>query len=153
MQAGLEVSQNLKFRMAFSQFLAVFHALFDSIGLPGNFLVILTIFLERRLHKMRYFLVATATKVSLYRVYSILFNPPSWRTFLELNSKGLYYIEVEEKKESRCLVLTSSLKREIRYFIFHFVDVQRRQRNVGKSVMQLQSCCFANLYHIAFLPF
>ena len=34
-------------------------------------------------------------------------------------------------------------KREIRYF--HVVVVQRRQRNEQKSVMHVQSCCFANL--------
>ena len=38
--------------MAFSEVIVVFHALFDTISLPGNFLVILTIFLERQLHKM-----------------------------------------------------------------------------------------------------
>ena len=45
--------------MAFSDVIAVFHALFDTISLPGNFLVILTIFSERQLHKMRYFLLAS----------------------------------------------------------------------------------------------
>ena len=45
--------------MAFSEVIAVFHALFDTISLPGNFLVILTIFSERQLHKMRYFLLAS----------------------------------------------------------------------------------------------
>ena len=45
--------------MAFSEVIAVFHALFDTPSLPGNFLVILTIFLERQLHKMRYFLLAS----------------------------------------------------------------------------------------------
>ena len=45
--------------MVFPQVIAVFHALFDAIGLSGNLLVILTIFLERRLHKMRFFLLAS----------------------------------------------------------------------------------------------
>ena len=48
-----------------------------------------------------------------------------------------------EKEESRCLVFTSSTKREIRHF--HVVVVQGRQRNVQKSVMHAQSYCFANL--------
>ena len=39
----------------------------------------------------------------------------------------------------------SSTKREFRHF--HVVVGQRRQRNVQKSVMHVQSCCFA------FLPF
>ena len=42
----------------------------------------------------------------------------------------------------------SSTKREIRHF--HVVAVQRRLRNVQKSVMHVQSCCSANL--LLFLP-
>ena len=62
--------------------------------------------------------------------------------FLELNSKGLY-LSSEKEKENRCLVFTSSIKRAVRKF--HVVVVQRRQRNVQKSVMHVHSCCFANL--------
>ena len=54
--------------------------------------------------------------------------------FLELNSKRLYQSSGKEK-ESRCLVFTSSTKREIRHF--HVVVVQRRERNVQKSVMHV----------------
>ena len=61
---------------------------------------------------------------------------------MELNSKGLYQ-SLGKEKESCCLVLPSSTKREIRQF--HVVVMQRRQRNVQKSVMHVQSCCFANL--------
>ena len=39
-------------------------------------------------------------------------------------------------------------KREIRYF--HVVVVQRRQRNEQKSVMHVQSCCFANFNLLLF---
>ena len=42
----------------------------------------------------------------------------------------------------------SSTKREIRHV--HVVAVQRRLRNVQKSVMHVQSCCSANL--LLFLP-
>ena len=63
--------------------------------------------------------------------------------FLELNSKGFNVSKFKKEKQSCCLVFTSSTKREIRHF--HVVVVQRRQRNVQKSVMQAQSCCFANL--------
>ena len=45
--------------MVFHQVIAVFHALFDVIGLPGNLLVIVTIALERRFHLMRYVLLAS----------------------------------------------------------------------------------------------
>ena len=53
-----------------------------------------------------------------------------WQNFLELNSKRLYQSSGKEK-ESRCLVFTSSTKREIRYF--HDVVVQRRQWNCTKK--------------------
>ena len=62
-------------------------------------------------------------------------------------------IEVQEKKSKvvvLCL-LTSSTKREISHFLV--VVVQWPQRNVQKSVMHVQSCCFANLKPINFLPF
>ena len=62
--------------------------------------------------------------------------------FSEVNSKGLY-LRSEKEEENCCLVFTSSIKRESRRF--HVVVVQQRQRNVPKSVMYVQSCCFANL--------
>ena len=46
-------------------------------------------------------------------------------------------------KEIRCLVFTSPTKREIRQC--HVLVMQWRQRNVQKSVMHVQTCCFANL--------
>ena len=46
--------------------------------------------------------------------------------------------------KSRCLVSTSSIKRESRKF--HFLVVQRRQRNVQKSVQHVLSCCFAKAW-------
>ena len=71
-----------------------------------------------------------------------------WQIFLELNSKRLYQSSGKEK-ESRCLVFTSSTKREIRYF--HDVVVQRRQWNCTKKrVMHVQSCCFDNLNRLIF---
>ena len=62
--------------------------------------------------------------------------------FLEFNSKGLYQSLGKEKK-SCCLVFPSSINKEFRNF--HVVVVQRRQRNLQKSVMHVQSCCFAIL--------
>ena len=66
---------------------------------------------------------------------------------LELNSEGLYQSSGKEK-ESCCLVFPSSTKREIRHF--HVVVVQRRLRNVQKSLMHVQSCCFVNLIYSLF---
>ena len=45
--------------MVFLKVIAVIHALFDVVGLPGNLLVILTISFQRRLHVMRYILLAS----------------------------------------------------------------------------------------------
>ena len=85
---------------------------------------------------------ATATKTSLKeRIraasnFTALFQPHSIRLF-ELNSKGLYQSSGKET-EGRFPVSTSSTKREIRQF--HVVVVQRRQRNVQKSVLHVQNC-------------
>ena len=48
-------------------------------------------------------------------------------------------------------MFTSPAKREIRRF--HVIVVQRRQRNVQKSVLHVQSSCFANQIQLLFLPF
>ena len=53
------------------------------------------------------------------------------------------YIKVEENKKEVVV-----LKREIRPF--QVVVVQRRLRNVQKSVMYVQSCCFANINRLLF---
>ena len=45
-------------------------------------------------------------------------------------------------------MLPSSTKREIRHF--QVVVVQRRLRNEQKSVMHVQSCCFANINLLIF---
>ena len=58
---------------------------------------------------------------------------------------GLY---LSSGKENRRLVFTSSIKRVTR--TFHVVFVQRRQRNVQKSMMHVLSCCFANLVCLLF---
>lgn len=45
--------------MVWSQIIAAFLVIVDAIGLPGNLLVILTIFLEERFHVLRYILLAS----------------------------------------------------------------------------------------------
>ena len=67
-----------------------------------------------------------------------------------LNSKGPYPSSEIEKKFCRCL-LTFYIKREIRYF--RVVVVQKRQRNIQKSVLHQKSCCFANYKLLIFLTF
>ena len=66
---------------------------------------------------------------------------------MESNSKGLHQSSGKEK-ESCCLLFPPSTKREIRQS--HVVVVQRRQRNVQKGVMHVQSCCFACLNLLIF---
>jgi len=63
-----------------------------------------------------------------------------WGNFLGLNPKGPY---LSSEKENVCAVFTCSIKqaREIRKF--HVSVVHRRLRNVQKSVMHVQSYCFA----------
>ena len=69
---------------------------------------------------------------------------------MELNSIGLYQSSGKEE-ENCCFVFPSSKKREIRHY--HVVVVQRRLRNVQKSVMDVQSCYFANLDLLLFCRF
>ena len=52
------------------------------------------------------------------------------------------YQSWRKEKQSRCLVFSFSTKCEIRHF--QVVVMYWRQRNVQKSVMHVQSCCFAN---------
>ena len=81
-------------------------------------------------------------------VYPTSFNSANaGKFFSELNSKGLYQSSGKEK-ESCCLVFPSSTKHEIRHF--HVVVVQRRLRNVQKSLIHVQTCCFANLNLLLF---
>ena len=67
-----------------------------------------------------------------------------------LNSKDCIKV-LGKEKESPCLVVLSSTKREISHF--YGLVVQRQQRNVQESVMHMQSCCFANLNLLLFFLF
>ena len=58
--------------MAFPQLIATVLALFDAIGLPGNFLVIMTIILRKNFHVMRYILLASLAVSDL--LFLILVN-------------------------------------------------------------------------------
>ena len=58
--------------MAFSQVIVTFLALFDTIGIPGNLLVIVVIVLESRFHVMRYILLASLAMSDL--LFLILVN-------------------------------------------------------------------------------
>ena len=86
----------------------------------------------------------------LLELLSHLFRPVHRQmlaNFLELNFKRLYQSSGKER-EGRCLVFTCLTRREIKDF--HVVVVERRQRNLQKRVMHVQSCCFANLNRLLF---
>ena len=57
---------------------------------------------------------------------------------------------LRKELQNHLLVYTSSINHEIRQF--HVVVVQRRPRNVQKSVMHVQSCYFAN-HNLLFFMF
>ena len=65
----------------------------------------------------------------------------------ELNSTGLYQSSGEEKA-SCCHVFPSSTKREIRHF--HVAPATTAKKCIQKSVMNMQSYCFANLNLLLF---
>ena len=77
---------------------------------------------------------------SLSRLIQLIYFVKCKRTLFEPNSKEPCSSSERERKFSRRL-FTSSIKCEIRHF--RVVVVQWRQRNVQKSVMHVQSCCFA----------
>ena len=67
---------------------------------------------------------------TLSRLFHLVQFIKCWQFCLELNSKRLHWSSGKEK-ESRCLVLSSSIKREIRHF--HVLVVQWRLRNKTKQ--------------------
>ena len=66
-----------------------------------------------------------------------------WQNFQGLNRKGPY-LSLRKEKGNFCVVFTYSIKREREIRKFHVAVVQRRLKNVQKSVMHVQSCCFEN---------
>ena len=69
------------------------------------------------------------------RLFHLFYFVKCWQMFLALNSEGLVS-KFRKRKESCCLVFPSSTKRELRHF--HGKEMYK------KSVMHVQSCCFAN---------
>ena len=67
--------------------------------------------------------------------------------FLELNSTGQYQSSGKQK-ESCCLLFPSSTKREIRHF--HVAPATTAKKCIQKSVMHVQSCCFASINLLLF---
>ena len=80
----------------------------------------------------------------LHRSYSVSFICQMLGKFSGVKSERTASKFRKRKWKLLCYVFTFSFKpvREIRRF--HVAVVQRRLRNVQKSVMHVQSCCFAN---------
>ena len=87
------------------------------------------------------------SEYALFQSSLILFNFISfvkcWRHFLVVNPKGPY-ISLEKEKGLFCVLFSYFIKRAHEIRKFHVAVVQPRLRNVQKSVMHVQSCCFAN---------
>ena len=59
------------------------------------------------------------------------------------------YLSLEKEKENFCVVLTYLIKRASEIRKFHVAVVQQQLRNVQKSKLHVQGCCYArrNLLH------
>ena len=89
------LSKKFLLDMVFPQVIAVFHALIDAIGLPGNLLVIVTIILEKRFHAIRYILLASlAASDLLFLVLANSFRIASTAQGIWLYSETLCYLTV-----------------------------------------------------------
>ena len=66
--------------------------------------------------------------------------------FAGLNRTGPF-VSLEKEKETFCVVFTYSVKWA------HVTVVQQQLKNVQKSVMNVQSCCFAKINLLLFLLF
>ena len=49
-----------------------------------------------------------------------------------------------ERERAKFIAMPFSFSSQLKIWSFHFVVVQRRQRKLQKSVMHVQSCCFAH---------
>ena len=71
--------------------------------------------------------------------------------FLELNSKGLYQRSRKEKRKLlSCFPVLDKTWNKITCRHFHVIVVQRCLRNVQKSLMHVESCCFADINLLLF---
>ena len=90
-------------------------------------------------------------KFALFQTSLILFHLicQMLAKFSGLNPKGPY-LSLEKERETFCVVFTYSVTQvhEIRKFLV--AVMQRWLKNVQKSVMRVQSCCFANINLLLF---
>ena len=83
------------------------------------------------------------SEFALPQTLSCLFQLAQIVKCWQIDKKTVFPSSGKEKAGKSLSSFTSSTKQEIRHF--YCVVVQRRRRNVQKSVMNVQSCCFANL--------
>ena len=90
-------------------------------------------------------------KLALFQTSLILFHLicQMLAKFSGLNPKGPY-LSLEKERETFCVVFTYSVKQVHEIRKFHVAIVQRWLKNVQKSVMHVQSCCFANINLLLF---
>ena len=90
-------------------------------------------------------------KFALFQTSLILFHLicQMLAKFSGLNPKGPY-LSLEKERETFCVVFTYSVKQVHEIGKFHLPVVQRWLKNVQKSVMHVQSCCFANINLLLF---
>ena len=96
---------------------------------------------------------ATATKTSRYRAYSNLFNSSIVGRFFQSLIPN-YCIKVQEKKK-KVVVLCSRPRQNVKNEPLSRGSRAVTAKKCTKSVMHVQSCCFANLnlLFFFFLPF
>ena len=85
-----------------------------------------------------------------HRSHSISFNVKCLAKFSGVKSEGPY---LSLEKDNFCVVLTYFVKRLHEIRKFHVAAMQRRLRNVQKSVMDVQSCCLADINLLLFFQF
>ena len=89
-----------------------------------------------------------AAKTSVKKWICLFLNFINLSHFFNLSNVGEFFRSQlyprSEKEKENCCLFTSSIKRETRRF--HVVVIQKR-------VKHEQSCCFANLNILLFLPF
>ena len=88
---------------------------------------------------------------ALFQTSPILFNfvCQMLAKFSGVESEGIVP-KIRKRKETFRLVFTYSVKRAREIRKFHVAVLQRRLKNVQKSVMHVQSCCFTNVNLLLF---
>ena len=96
---------------------------------------------RRRWLRKRHLKSEFALLQTLSRLFHLVYFVKCWQMFLELNSKGLYQSSGKEKK---VVVLCSRPRQNVNSGTFTLQSGNDGKEMYKKSVMHVQSCCFAN---------